>query len=212
MGTRTSDKQICHNPNLGLTTKARAYKVVGQEGSPGITPHAPGNVRKCEGMNPHTPKGASTLGVWVLVDFQVFRGRLQGSKLNGLRSSLYHWKALGTYMSKMGSYDPFEYLKHKLWPKEGAGVKLAVWLPTTTSQKSTRFPFVQVACDIPLKSFQWGIKFCVRPNLNQKFTCKVMGPQNHGSLNFGNFGTHIWESRDKMPCGCGPRGEAHNIL
>jgi len=24
----------------------------------------PGSEGKCEGMNPHTPKGASTLGVW----------------------------------------------------------------------------------------------------------------------------------------------------
>ncbi len=27
-------------------------------------------------------------------------------------------------MSKMGSNDPFGHLKHKLWPKEGSGVKL----------------------------------------------------------------------------------------
>jgi hypothetical protein len=47
---------MCHNPNLGLTTKARAYKGAGQEGSPRVTSHAPGNVRECEGMNPHTPK------------------------------------------------------------------------------------------------------------------------------------------------------------
>jgi len=58
----------CHNPNLGPATKARACKVVGQEGSMGVTPHAPRSVRKCEGMNPHTPKGASILGVGVLVD------------------------------------------------------------------------------------------------------------------------------------------------
>jgi hypothetical protein len=32
---------------------------------------------------------------------------------------LYHWKALETKMSKMGLHDLFEYLKHKLWPKEG---------------------------------------------------------------------------------------------
>ncbi len=25
----------------------------------------------------------------------------------------------------MGSHDPFGYLKHKLWPKEGLGVKLS---------------------------------------------------------------------------------------
>jgi hypothetical protein len=27
-------------------------------------------------------------------------------------------------MSKMGLHDPFGHLKHKLWPKEGSGVKL----------------------------------------------------------------------------------------
>jgi len=36
-------------------TKARACKVASQEGSPGITSHAPGSVGEYEGMNPHTP-------------------------------------------------------------------------------------------------------------------------------------------------------------
>ncbi len=44
------------NPNLGFATKARACKGVGQEGSPGVTSHAPRNVGECEGMNHHTPK------------------------------------------------------------------------------------------------------------------------------------------------------------
>ncbi len=55
----------CRNPSLGLVTKARACKVTCQEGSPGVTPHGPGSVGKCERMNPHTSKGASTLGVGV---------------------------------------------------------------------------------------------------------------------------------------------------
>jgi hypothetical protein len=46
----------CHNHSLGLTTKARACKGAGQEGSPIVTSHAPRNVGECEGMNPHTPK------------------------------------------------------------------------------------------------------------------------------------------------------------
>jgi len=29
-------------------------------------------------------------------------------------------------MSEMGSHDPFGPLKHKLWPKEGSGVKLTI--------------------------------------------------------------------------------------
>jgi len=58
--------------------------------------HVPGSARECERIDPHTPKGTPTLGVGVLVDSQIFRGRLQGSKFNGLKHFLYHWKALGT--------------------------------------------------------------------------------------------------------------------
>jgi hypothetical protein len=46
----------CHNPKLRLVTKARACKGAGQEESLGVTPHAHGSVRECEGMNTHTPK------------------------------------------------------------------------------------------------------------------------------------------------------------
>jgi hypothetical protein len=64
---------MCCNPSLGLATKAKAYKSASQEGSPGITFHAPRNAKECEGMNPHTPKGTHTLGVGVSVDFQIFK-------------------------------------------------------------------------------------------------------------------------------------------
>jgi len=49
-------KANCRNPNVGLATKVKACKGVGQKRSLGITFHAPGNARKCEGMNPNTPK------------------------------------------------------------------------------------------------------------------------------------------------------------
>ncbi len=47
---------FCRSPNLGLAIKTRTCKGVNQEGSPGVTSHAPGSVGKCEGMNPYTPK------------------------------------------------------------------------------------------------------------------------------------------------------------
>jgi len=50
-------------------TKVRAYKVMGQEGSLGIMPHAPRSARECEGIDPHTPKRTPTLGIGVSVDF-----------------------------------------------------------------------------------------------------------------------------------------------
>ncbi len=53
----------CRNGSLGLATKVRVGKGAGQEWSSGITFHAHGSVGKCEGMNPHTPKWAPTLGL-----------------------------------------------------------------------------------------------------------------------------------------------------
>jgi hypothetical protein len=87
-------------------------------------------------------------------------------------------------MPKMGLHGPFGHLKHKLWPKERLGVKLAIWFPIIKSQESTQFPCVQVACNIPLKSSQRGLQLCFRPHLNQMSTHKVMGPQSCRSPNF----------------------------
>jgi hypothetical protein len=39
-----------------VATKVGACKRAGQEGSPGVTSHAPGSGGECEGMNTHTPK------------------------------------------------------------------------------------------------------------------------------------------------------------
>jgi hypothetical protein len=71
-------------------TKAKGLQGGGPRGSPGVTSYAPGSVGKCEGVNPHIPKATPTLGDGVLVDSQNFRERFQGSKLNGLWSSLYN--------------------------------------------------------------------------------------------------------------------------
>jgi hypothetical protein len=96
--------QDCHNPSFGLATKVKGLQGCGLKESLGVTSHTPGSVGKCEGVNPHTPKATPkatpTLGDGILVDSQNFRKRFQGSKLNGLRHSLYHWKDLGTYTSK----------------------------------------------------------------------------------------------------------------
>jgi hypothetical protein len=90
-------------------------------------------------------------------------------------------------MSEMGSHDPFGYLKHKLWPKEGLGVKLPIWLPITKSQESPSLSYVQVACHIFLESYQRGLKLCFRPHLNQRSKNKVMGLQSPWNPNFGKF-------------------------
>jgi hypothetical protein len=87
-------------------------------------------------------------------------------------------------MSKMGSHDPFEYIKHNLWPREGLRVKLQIWLPTTKSQELPWFSCVQVACHIPLESSQQRIQLCFRLHLNRRPTHKILGLQSWRSPNF----------------------------
>jgi hypothetical protein len=92
-------------------------------------------------------------------------------------------------MSKVGSHDPFRHFKHKLWSKEGLGVKLAIWLPTIKSKESAWFPCVQVAFHIPLESSWWRLQLCFRPHLDWRSAHKVMCPQSCENPNFGNFGS-----------------------
>jgi hypothetical protein len=79
-----------------MKSEAKGLQGCGPKGSPGVTSHTPGSVRKCEGVNPHTPKATPTLGDGVPVDFRNFKERFQGSKLNVLWFYLYHWKAFET--------------------------------------------------------------------------------------------------------------------
>jgi len=76
-------------------------------------------------------------------------------------------------MSKMALHGPFGHLQHKLWQKEGPGVKLAIWLPTTKSRESTRPRCMQVECDTPLESSQGGLQVFFRPYLNQRSEQKL---------------------------------------
>jgi hypothetical protein len=175
--------------SLRLTTKVRACKVAGGKWSPRVTFYTFGNVGKCEGMNSHALKWAPTSGVKVSMDSWIFIEQLQGSRLIGLKSSLYHWKSLKTYMFKMGLYNPFGYLKHKLWPKEGLGIKLPISLPITKSQKSPWFTCAHVAFHILLKRSQQGLQLCFKPHLNRRFAQEIISLQSRESLNFGNFKT-----------------------
>jgi hypothetical protein len=100
----------------------------------------------------------------------------------------------------MGSHRPFGHLKHKLWPKEGSRVKLAIWLPTTKSQKSTDFLMFRWHTTHHWKALDKGYNFALDLISIQGLHAKLWGPkvaQICGSPNFGNFGTPTWESRDK---------------
>jgi hypothetical protein len=75
----------CYNPSLGLTTKARGYKVVGQEEDPEVTSLAPGSAK---GVREWTLTLPSELPLWELES--QMDSRLQGSKPMSLKGFLYH--------------------------------------------------------------------------------------------------------------------------
>ncbi len=86
----------CRNPNFGLATKAKGVARRWAKRKLGSHVTYFRECRKCEGVNPHTPKATPTLGDGVPVDFQNFKKQFEESKLNGLWRSLYHWKDLGS--------------------------------------------------------------------------------------------------------------------
>jgi hypothetical protein len=97
----------------------------------------------------------------------------------------------------MGAHCSFGHLKHKLWPKEGPGVELAIWVLTTKSRESTRFTWLQIDCHISLESSRRELKLCFRPRCDPRSTRKVMRLQSRGSPGWRGFGTPTRESRDK---------------
>jgi len=65
LGSRPRQRELqgC-GPKGSPGTKAKGSPGVKARGSPGITSHTPRSVRKCEGVNPHTPKANSHFGRW----------------------------------------------------------------------------------------------------------------------------------------------------
>jgi len=104
---------ICHNPSLGLTTKARVYKGAGQDWAWESHFMFLG-VQKSEGMNLDTPKWAPTLGVGVLIDSWIFRGPSQGSKTHWIKEFLISLKNSWNLDVWNGFAWPIWTLKHKL--------------------------------------------------------------------------------------------------
>jgi hypothetical protein len=97
----------------------------------------------------------------------------------------------------MGSHCSFGHLKHKLWPKEGSGIKLSVWLPIKKSWESTLLTCLQMTCNILLKSSQQELQLCLRPYLDPRFARKVMRLHSRESPGWHDFETPTQESRER---------------
>jgi hypothetical protein len=81
----------------------------------------------------------------------------------------------------MASHWPFGHLQPKLWSKEGPGVKLAVWLPTTKRRESTSSRPPNWECDTSLERSRRGLQVWSRPHCDQTLQSRVMSSQSPGT-------------------------------
>jgi len=106
----------------------------------------------------------------------------------------------------------FGYLQPKLWAKEGPGVKLPIWLPTIKSRESTSSQHCLKECDMALESSRWELQLWFRARPDPSLRRGTMTVQSPGTPTQDNFGTPIWESREKEPFGCSFDEELQSIL
>jgi hypothetical protein len=81
----------------------------------------------------------------------------------------------------MASHWPFGHLQLKLRAKEGPGVKLVVWLPTTKSRESTSSRHPIWECDTSLERSRRGLQLWFRPRCNPTLQSGVMSSQSPGT-------------------------------
>jgi hypothetical protein len=84
-------------------------------------------------------------------------------------------------MSKLASHWPFGHRQPKLWAKEGPGVKLAIWLPTTKSRESTSSRRPTTVCDMALESPRGELQHWFRPCSNRTWKLGDMSSQSPGT-------------------------------
>jgi len=92
---------------------------------------------------------------------------------------------------EMASHWQFGHLQPKLWAKEGPGVKLAVWLPTTKSQESTFSRRPNWECDTVLKSSRRELQLWFRSRPDLSLGRGATAVQSSGSLAGTLSGLHF---------------------
>jgi hypothetical protein len=81
----------------------------------------------------------------------------------------------------MASHWAFGHLQPKLWAKEGSGVKLAIWLPTTKKRESTSSRHPIWECDMALERSRRRLQHWFRPRHDRTLKSGVMAVQSFES-------------------------------
>jgi hypothetical protein len=111
----------------------------------------------------------------------------------------------------MASHWSFEHMQPKLWAKEGPGVKLAVWLPTTKSRELTSFRHPIWECDMELERSRRGLQLRFKPRRDRTLQSRVIAVQSSESPTGTISGLHFGSPQQNVPFGCRLHGELQRI-
>jgi hypothetical protein len=103
----------------------------------------------------------SHFGSWSANGLPNVQKAIAGAKTHWIEESFISLKKSWNVDVWNGLHDLFGQLKHRLWPKEGLRVKLAIWLPTTKSQESPNFLMWRWCATYLWKDLDKGYKFAL---------------------------------------------------
>jgi hypothetical protein len=206
----------CRNLSLGLATKARAC----DQGKglrrcdPRVKPRSHISCsRECRRVWRNEPSHSQRsfhLGSWSSSGFPSFHRVIARVKTQCIDKFLISLEIFYNVDVYLGSHDPLEHLKHKLWPKEGPGVKLLIWLLTTKSQESPQFPCVRWCAKYRWKDLHKGYNFTSRLISIRGLTAKLWAPKVAGVLIVGISGLALGNPGTKWHLGVGPMASVRN--
>ncbi len=108
-------------------------------------------------MKPMTPKCTPTFGVALVRESWMFIALVRKVNKHQIGTLGYHWKVLEVWMPQVPSHCSFRYDMHELWSKEGMGIKLWIWFPTTNPLR-VRIEWSPIrACNTLLERSFWGL-------------------------------------------------------
>jgi hypothetical protein len=179
----------CRNPSLGLTTKAKACKVVGQEGSPGVK----------ESVREWTLTAPRELSLWELES----RWTPESSKSDYRGQNPMDWRVIYT-IEKLLKRRCLKWACITHWTsktlvraKRKACSQIGNLILNHYKLGIAPISLCVGGMRLLLESSQRGSQIFFKPHLNRRSACKVMVPQSCGSPNMIISGL--------------PLGQAHNI-
>jgi hypothetical protein len=118
-----------HNPSLGFTTKAKAWKGAGQEGNLEGRSHVPKNAKVCEGMNPHTPKWTLIMGVGVPNELPNLHRTIARVKIQWIEDFLISLKSFWNVNFWNGITWPIWTFESQVMAKKSVGSQIGSLIP-----------------------------------------------------------------------------------